>query len=122
MHNCEAICELIPWYVTGTLEEADLQAMNAHLDVCEACRADVLDAMQLRTEARTDLPDVHAAMRRSWEALDAWLEPSSSRIDVGSFLLGLSFGVTAGRRSGVDGTLRFLGQEIRILGRKGRRP
>ena len=31
------LCELLPWYVNRTLDEAELSAMDLHLDHCAAC-------------------------------------------------------------------------------------
>ena len=117
MNPCESVRELIPWYVNGTLTAKDLGTVDAHLETCEACRTEVLRSMRLRAEVKIDRP-VDASIERTWDRLDAWLAPSGSRIDVGSFLLGLSFGVTAGRRGSVRGSLRVLGQDVRILGRR----
>lgn len=32
---------LLPWYVTGRLDAADLALVEAHLETCEACRAEL---------------------------------------------------------------------------------
>lgn len=33
------VLELLPWYVTGQLDAADLHAVESHLEVCASCRA-----------------------------------------------------------------------------------
>lgn len=54
------LCELLPWYVNGTLDEAEQKAMIAHLDHCQACREEriVLGEIQetLGREAVAVLP------------------------------------------------------------------
>ena len=119
MMTCNAVRELIPWYVAGTLSRADAAAIDAHLETCDACRADLYASMRLRAEFKNDDP-IDAAVSRIWETLEAELAPAEARLDVGSFLLGLSFGVTANRNVPLRGSLRVLGRDVRILGRKGR--
>ncbi len=118
MDCSEPIRELIPWYVTGRLDPADIRAVDEHLETCADCRAELTEATRVRAVARIELP-IGDALDRAWDRIDARLEPSSSRIDVGSFLLGVSFGVSAGRGTeSVHGSLRVLGQDVRILGRR----
>jgi len=40
-HDHEALAELLPWFVNGTLNEDQQSAVSAHLEICEACRKDV---------------------------------------------------------------------------------
>ena len=44
----DELCELLPWYVSDTLEEAELHAMENHLRHCEECAEElpVLRAVQ----------------------------------------------------------------------------
>jgi len=107
MDCSEPIRELIPWYVTGRLDPADIRAVDEHLETCADCRAELTEATRVRAVARIELP-IGDALDRAWD-----------RIDVGSFLLGVSFGVSAGRGTeSVHGSLRVLGQDVRILGRR----
>ena len=120
MDCSEPIRELIPWYVAGRLDPADARAMDGHLETCADCRAELIEAMRVRAVARIELP-IGDALGRAWNRINARLEPSSSRIDVGSFLLGVSFGVSASRGTeSVHGSLRVLGQDVRIFGRRRR--
>ena len=78
----EDVRGLLPWYLNGTLEEADASMVRAHLDECSECRADlaVHDSMRLavtRDEATPILPAVTAASlldRREHPALgsESW--------------------------------------------------
>ena len=36
-----AQCELLPWYVNGTLSDAERRAMEQHLQSCKNCREDI---------------------------------------------------------------------------------
>ena len=46
--NSEELCELLPWYVSGTLDEAEFGAMEQHLHHCPECSEElpVLRAVQ----------------------------------------------------------------------------
>ena len=37
----DAVQELLPWFVTGTLSPAETERVEAHLAACEACREDL---------------------------------------------------------------------------------
>ncbi|MGF1501767.1 MAG: zf-HC2 domain-containing protein [Paracoccaceae bacterium] len=39
--------ELIPWYVTGTLDPAEADAVATHAEGCPACRAEIADQRRL---------------------------------------------------------------------------
>jgi len=118
MNSCESIRGLIPWYITGRIAAMDAEAVESHLDTCAACRSELIEAMRVRAAARTEVP-LGDAIDQVWKRTESRLRTSTPRIDVGSFLLGLSFGVSA-QRNAVHGSLRVLGQDVRILGRKKR--
>ena len=46
--NSEQLCELLPWYVSGTLDDAEFGAMEQHLHHCPQCSEElpVLRAVQ----------------------------------------------------------------------------
>lgn len=118
MDDCRSIRRLIPWYLTGQLDAEDVAAVDAHLETCDACCADLAEAARVRAAVNAERADV-GELERIWERIAARLEPQSTRIDVGSFLLGLSFGVTSGQRGDtVHGSLRVLGRDVQILGRR----
>lgn len=54
--------EMIPWYVTGTLPEAERRRVAAHLSACRACRAELAEQTRLRQILRDEtVADRHAA-------------------------------------------------------------
>jgi len=118
MDHCEPIRELIPWYITGRLEAGRIHEVDEHLAMCAECRAELFEATRARAVARIPLP-IGDALDRVWNRIDVELTPHGTSIDVGSFLLGMSFGVAARRGAEtVHGSLRVLGQDVRILGRR----
>ena len=118
MNPCEQVRELIPWYITGRIEAADAETVDGHLEICAACRAELVEAMRVRAATKAEVP-IDDALDRVWRQTESRLKVATPRIDVGSFLLGLSFGVSA-QRDAVHGSLRVLGQDVRILGRRRR--
>lgn len=61
MNDHHAVTQLIPWYVNGSLNEAEMATVEAHLEACADCRravrTDVAEARQLHTgldDARID--------------------------------------------------------------------
>jgi anti-sigma factor RsiW len=44
---------LLPWYVNGTLSETDRQQLDRHLATCQACRAELEELTQLKSELAT---------------------------------------------------------------------
>ena len=43
----EAICDSMPWYLNGTLAEADRQKVDAHVRTCAACREELAHEQRL---------------------------------------------------------------------------
>jgi anti-sigma factor RsiW len=48
--------ELLPWYVNGTLENPELDAVQAHLGECEACREEAARCRQLAVAVQAASP------------------------------------------------------------------
>jgi hypothetical protein len=66
--------ELLPWYVNGTLEEPEAEAVRAHLPGCEACREDV-------TRCRDLAVAVQSARAPEWAPSREHLARLLERID-----------------------------------------
>ena len=56
--NSEYLCELLPWYVNGTLDEKELRAMDQHLERCAACAQEVTVLRAVRESARREAVSV----------------------------------------------------------------
>ncbi len=72
------VTELVPWYVNGTLEGQDRDAVTAHLSGCPACREEVAQCQTLaaavqsaRDAAWAPRPDRLARLLASIELLEA---------------------------------------------------
>jgi Putative zinc-finger len=78
----QAICELLPWYVNGTLDELARQRIEAHLGVCTACRDELRFEQDIfaRIDAETAIDYVPgASLKRLNAQLDALQSDSASR-------------------------------------------
>jgi anti-sigma factor RsiW len=72
------VAELVPWYVNGTLEGRDREAVTAHLSSCLACREEVAQCQTLsaavlsaRDAAWASRPDRLERLLASIELLEA---------------------------------------------------
>jgi len=125
MRECRDIQELLPWYVEGVLDSEESVRVSAHLAVCEACREDLALTMRLRLEVRgalEALPKLPKAVRSS--ILKSTQGRTLAKLDVGSFLVGLSLGANLRNRNiPMRGDLRVMGRTIPLFntGRKGGR-
>lgn len=41
------LCQLLPWYINGTLEQEDMEVFSTHINSCEECAAEFNQAMEL---------------------------------------------------------------------------
>ncbi|MBD8566015.1 zf-HC2 domain-containing protein [Oxalobacteraceae sp. CFBP 8763] len=65
--------DLLPWLANGRLDDAELQRVQAHLDTCATCRADLDTLCTLQDAADLPAPglDVDKAFARLLPQLDA---------------------------------------------------
>jgi anti-sigma factor RsiW len=66
---------LLPWFVTGRLDAADLSLVESHLGQCAACRAEAASERRLRDEVRA-LP---VEIESGWARMQARLGPDRPR-------------------------------------------
>jgi len=56
--------ELLPWVVNGTLSESEREATDRHLEICSACRAELVRCRDLAAEVEQEagpVPSAHPA-------------------------------------------------------------
>lgn len=75
LHPHEDLQELLPWYVTGRLEPAEMAQIEAHLGKCAECQADVRFQRQLNSEIAALPVDVE----HSWQAMRDRLRVDAAR-------------------------------------------
>ena len=117
MNACNPIRELIPWYVNGSLSVEEAHQVAAHLSCCESCRDELTQIVRLNVEVRRAFDELEG-MRA--EVKKEVLEKTAGRIlasfDLGSFLLGFSFGASYQKgRIPIRGDLKLLGRRIRLI-------
>ncbi|MBU1049853.1 zf-HC2 domain-containing protein [Candidatus Bipolaricaulota bacterium] len=117
MKTCTSIRELIPWYANGTLSDDEAQNVAAHIAQCESCRDELIENMQLSMGVRRafeDLADMRMDIKK--DVLSRTTGKSLASFDLGSFLLGFSFGASyQNGRIPIRGDLRVMGRKIRLI-------
>jgi hypothetical protein len=119
MNDCTTVQEWLPWYVSGRLTPSKIKRMSAHIAQCEACRRALADIIAMKLSYVEVAEQADVPIDRVWNSLERELGGlPRARIDVGSLLVGLHIGISAGdRRSTVKGNLNVLGRKVRIIGR-----
>lgn len=117
MNTCTPTRELIPWYINGSLSVDEARQVAAHLLRCESCRDELAQIMRLNIEvcrAFDELESMKTEVKK--EVLKLTAGKSLASLDLGSFLLGLSFGASYQRgRVPIRGDLKLLGRRIRLI-------
>lgn len=117
MNACNPIRELIPWYVNGSLSVEEARQVAAHLSRCESCREELTQMMRLNVEvcrAFDELEGMRAEVKK--EVLEKTAGRTLASFELGSFLLGFSFGASYRKgRIPIRGDLKLLGRRIRLI-------
>ncbi|MEE8593680.1 MAG: zf-HC2 domain-containing protein [Candidatus Bipolaricaulota bacterium] len=117
MNACDPIRELIPWYVNGSLSVEEARQVAAHLSRCEACRDELTQIVRLNVEVRRafdELEGMRVEVKK--EVLEKTAGKTLASFDLGSFLLGFSFGASYQKgRVPIRGDLKLLGRRIRLI-------
>ena len=117
MNACNPIRELIPWYVNGSLSVEEAHQVAAHLSRCESCRDDLTQTMRLNVEVRRTFDELEGLRDEvKKEVLEKTAGRTLASLDLGSFLLGFSFGASYRKgRVPIRGDLKLLGRRIRLI-------
>ena len=120
MITCEEARELIPWYVTGRIALEDAERIVDHLTTCADCQSDFAEAAWMRRLVANRTLSAPTPHGTAWSRVARKVGiVEVARIDVGSFLIGLNLGISAAsRRYPVRGSLRVMGHNVRIVGRR----
>ena len=117
MSRCEAIQELIPWYIEGALSGAEERDVTAHLSECDRCRDDLVTTMRLRLDVRALVDEAPGPSTRLRDRVARQvLGRKLAQLDVGSFFLGFSLGASLRKRNiPIRGDLSVMGRRIRLF-------
>jgi len=117
MNTCTPTRELIPWYINGSLSVDEARQVAAHLLRCESCRDELAQIMRLNIEvcrAFDELGSMKTEVKK--EVLKLTAGKTLASLDLGSFLLGFSFGASYQKgRVPIRGDLKLLGRRIRLI-------
>jgi len=119
MINCQDVRDLIPWYVTGQIAMEDARQIAEHLTTCAECQVDFVEAAWMRRLVTSRRRET-APLKEVWTTIEKRMGLTElASIDVGSFLIGLKLGISASSKRGpVRGSLRVMGHNVRIVGRR----
>lgn len=115
--NCGEVRELIPWYATGSLPGSERAEVALHLAECPACRTELAQAVRLVRDLREAFGSMPEPASEVWARTLARARgiPLGS-LDVGSFLLGLSIGLSVrGGKVPVTGELKLFGHRVPLF-------
>jgi len=115
--NCRQARELVPWYAIGSLPEGEQAEVALHLAGCPACRTELAQAVRLVRELRGAFARLPGPKDEVWIRTLARVRgiPLGS-LDLGSFLLGLSIGLSVrGGKVPLTGELRLLGRRVPLF-------
>ena len=115
--NCQDARKLIPWQAAGSLPDEEGAALAAHLAGCPACRAELAQAVRLVRDLREAFGLMPEPTTEVWARTLARARgiPLGS-LDVGSFLLGLSIGLSVrGGKVPLTGELQLFGHRVPLF-------
>jgi anti-sigma factor RsiW len=117
MNACTPIRELIPWYVNGSLTVDEARQVAAHLARCECCRDELTQIMRLNVEIRRVFDEIEGLEAETKQlVLKRTAGTALASVNLGSFLLGFSFGARYQKgRVPIRGDLQLLGRRIRLI-------
>jgi len=117
MNACDPIRELIPWYVNGSLSVEEARQVAAHLSRCEGCRDELTQIVRLNVEVGRVFDEIEGMrVEVKKEVLEKTAGKTLASFDLGSFLLGFSFGASYQKgRVPIRGDLKLLGRRIRLI-------
>lgn len=121
MIDCDKIRELLPWYANKTLSGDEAQKVALHLADCSSCRDELARIIHLMWEIDAVFAHMPTLPETIWNRVTRSRRGLTiARLDVGSFLLGVSFGLflpsTGLPRLRSD--LRFLGQRVKLFNKQ----
>ena len=69
MGEHEHVCQLIPWYVNGTLGEHEMDQVSRHVADCPKCALEVDKEVEIAKQMRSDPPELAMLMDRQGDTL-----------------------------------------------------
>ena len=117
MTSCERIRELLPWYARRSLPVEEMLDVAEHLASCDTCRTALAEEIRLGMEIESSLRGAPGLPEEAWtRVVERTHGKSITNVDIGSFILGFSFGARMQKgRIPVHGDLRLLGRKYRLF-------
>ncbi len=121
MSTCKHIQELIPWYVNGTLLSCERALVASHTANCESCREQLVKSLLVSLRLKQAIDNEPCAPQNLYEKVRMTKgEFQLASLDIGSFLLGLSLGlsITGKGKPRMTSNLSLLGRQVSIYDTK----
>jgi len=116
MIDCRKARELIPWYANGTLASDEAHELAEHIASCPTCRDQLVEAILLSLDVKRAISSLPGPSKGLRNKVLPEREVELARFDLGSFLIGLSVGMSVqGKRVPVRGDLRLLGRKVKLF-------
>jgi hypothetical protein len=77
--DCNSISERLSWYANGTLSAADRADVDAHIEVCAACRATLAVERRIVEAMRAPRDNVEQSPHAGWQKMMARLDAHEGR-------------------------------------------
>ncbi len=115
--RCELFRELLPWYACRALEPDERSRLEAHLEECSRCREELGQTLQVAGAVRGALSQLPGPEPHVWRKISSRIQvPPLARVDVGTFMLGVSLWlIVRGRQVLLRGDLRLLGRKYQLF-------
>lgn len=121
MNDCQRVQELIPWYVNGTLNANENAFVASHIAQCASCREHLANTLYISLQLKQSMDNQPRAPEYLYDKVRTQKgEFRLGSLDIGSFLLGLSLGLSITRkgRARLTSNLSLLGKRVPIYDTK----
>ncbi len=121
MSTCRRIQELIPWYVNGTLTANERAFVASHIAQCASCREELAKTLYISLQLKQSIHNQPSVPEYLYDKVKTHKgEFQLGSLQIGSFLLGLSLGmsITGKGRARLTSNLSLLGRRVSIYDTK----
>jgi len=100
----------------GSIAPAEAHELAEHIASCPTCRDQLVEAILLSLDVKRAISSLPGAPKAAESVVLPGREVELARFDLGSFLIGLSVGMSVqGKRFPVKGDLHVFGRKLRLF-------
>lgn len=123
MSTCQRVQKLIAWYVNGTLSADERGYVASHVTQCASCRDELVKTLDMSLQVKQAIDNQPSVPEYLYDKVKTRKgEFQLGSLDIGSFMIGLSLGlsITTKGRARLTSNLSLLGRQISIYNTKTR--